>query len=86
MDQVGTYRGYDIAVNLHSNGERKTPQWHASIQISLVGKRVTEPCFSTDPSYGTVSEARDRAIRIARFVIDERPNAAPIGDNDLLEA
>ena len=86
MDQVGTYRGYDIAVNLYSNGERKTPQWHASIQISLVGKRVTEPCFSTDPSYGTVSEARDRAIRIARFVIDERPNAAPIGDNDLLEA
>jgi hypothetical protein len=32
-----------------------------------------------------VSEARNRAIRIARFVIDERPNAAPIGDDDLLD-
>jgi hypothetical protein len=85
MDQLGTYRGYDIAVTLHSNGERKTPKWHSSIQISLIGKVVTEPCFTTEPAYSTVSEARNRAIRIARFVIDERPNAAPIGDDDLSE-
>jgi hypothetical protein len=85
MDQLGTYRGYDIAVTLHSDGERKTPKWHSSIQISPVGGAATEPCFTTEPSYSTVSEARNRAIRIARFVIDERPNAAPIGDDDLLE-
>lgn len=85
MDQLGTYRGYDIAVTLHSNGERKTPKWHSSIQISPVGKRATEPCFTIEPAYGTVSDARIRAIRIARFVIDERPNDAPIGDDDLFE-
>jgi hypothetical protein len=85
MDQLGTYRGYAIAVTLHSDGERKTPKWHSSIRISPVGRVATEPCFTTEPSYGTVSEARNRAIRIARFVIDERPNAAPIGEDDLLE-
>jgi hypothetical protein len=85
MDRVGTYRGYDIAVSLHSDGRPKTPKWHSSIQISPVGRAATEPCFTTEPSYGTVSEARNRAIRIARFVIDERPNAAPIGDDDLLD-
>jgi hypothetical protein len=85
MDQLGTYRGYDIAVTLHSNGERKTPKWHSSIQISLIGRAATEPCFTTEPSYSTVSEARDRAFRIARFVIDERPDAAAIGDNDFSE-
>jgi hypothetical protein len=85
MDQLGTYRGYDIAVTLHSNGERKTPKWYSSIQISPVGKKVAEPCFTTEPAYSTVSEARNRAIRIARFVIDERPNAAPIGGDDLSE-
>lgn len=83
MDQLGTYRGYDIAVTLHSNGERKTPKWHSSIRISLTGRAATEPCFTTEPSYGTVSEARNRAFRIARFVIDERPDAAAIGDNEL---
>jgi hypothetical protein len=85
MDQLGTYRGYDIAVTLHSNGERKTPKWHSSIQISPIGKAVKEPCFTTEPAYSTVSEARNQAIRIARLVIDERPNAAPIGENDLSE-
>jgi len=85
MDQLGTYRGYDIAVTLHSNGERKTPKWHSSIQISPIGKAAAELCFTTEPSYSTVGEERNRAIRIARFVIDERPHAAPIGDNDLLE-
>jgi hypothetical protein len=85
MDQLGTYRGYDIAVTLHSDGERKTPKWHSSIQISLIGKAATEACFTTEPAYGTVSEARNRSIRMARFVIDERPNAGPIGDDDLFE-
>jgi hypothetical protein len=85
MDQLGTYRGYDIAVTLHSNGERKTPKWHSSIQISPIGKAVTEPCFTIEPACGSVSDARNRAIRIARFVIDERPNVAPIGDDDLCE-
>ena len=85
MDQLGTYRGYDIAVTLHSNGERKTPKWHSSIQISPVGKAVTKPCFTIEPTYSTVSEARNRAIRVARFVIDGRPDAATIGANDLFE-
>lgn len=85
MDQLGTYRGFDIAVSLHSNGERKTPQWHSFIQISLVGRAPTGPCFATEPSYSTVSEARDRAFRIARFFIDERPDAAAIADSDLLD-
>jgi hypothetical protein len=85
MDQLGTYRGYDIAVTLHSNGERKTPKWHSSIQISPIGKAAADPCITTEPLHGTVSEARNRAIHIARFIIDERPNAAPIGDNDLSE-
>ncbi len=58
MDRLGTYRGYDIAVTLHSNGERKTPKWHSSTQISPVGRVATEPCFTTEPSYSTVSEAR----------------------------
>lgn len=83
MDRLGSYRGYDIAVSLHSSGERKTAQWHSLIQISVAGKAAAEPCFATEPSYGTVSEARDRAIRIARFLIDERPNVAPVGDDDL---
>jgi hypothetical protein len=85
MDRLGTYRGYVIAVTLHSNGERMAPKWHSSIQISPVGKVATEPCFTTEPSYSTVSEARDRAIRLARFVIDERPDAAALGDNDISE-
>lgn len=85
MGQLGTYRGYDISVTLHSNGERKTPKWHSCIQISLIGKVVTEPCFTTEPSYSTISEARSQAIRIARFIIDERPNAKSIGVNDLSE-
>jgi hypothetical protein len=83
MDQLGTYRGYDIAVTLHSNGEWKTPKWHSFIQISLIGRAATGPCFTTEPAYSTVSEARDRAFRIARFCIDERPDATAIGDNDL---
>ncbi|CAN7353417.1 hypothetical protein [Massilia sp. LjRoot122] len=85
MDQLGTYRGYDIAVSLHSNGESKTPKWHSSIQINLVGRAVTEPCFTTDPGCSTVSEARILAVRIAKFVIDGRPNAASVGDDDLFE-
>lgn len=85
MDRLGTYRGYDIAVTLHSNGDRKTPKWHSSIQICPIGRAATKSCFTTEPSYSTVSEARDRAIRIAKFVIDERPNVAAISDNDLSE-
>jgi hypothetical protein len=85
MDRLGTYRGYDIAVTLHSNGERKTPKWHSSIQISRIGKAPTEPCFTTEPSDSTVSGARDRAIRTARVIIDERPDAAPVGGGDLSE-
>jgi hypothetical protein len=85
MDRLGTYRGYDIAVTLHSDGERKTPKWHSSIQINLIGKAPTAPCFTTEPSASTVSGARDRAIRIARFIIDERPDAGPVGGDDLSE-
>lgn len=85
MDQLGTYRGYDIAVALHSNGQLKTPKWHSSIQLHFVGNAVPEPCFTTKPRTSTVGEARILAIRIARTVIDRRPNAAPIGDNDLFE-
>lgn len=85
MDRLGTYRGYRIAVTLHSNGERKTPKWHSSIQISRIGAVAMAPCFTTEPSTNTVGEARDQAIRIARFFIDERSDAAAIGDNDLSE-
>lgn len=62
---------------------RKTPKWHSSIQISPVGRVATGQFSATESSYSTVSEARDRAFRIARFVIDDRPDAAAIGDKDL---
>lgn len=79
MDQLGTYRGYDIAGTLHSNGERKVWKWQSSIQISPICKAATERCFSTEPSYSTVSGERNRAIRIPRFVIDGCLNGAPTG-------
>jgi len=83
MDRLGTYRGYDIAVNLYSNGNRKRPQWHSSIQISPTGKWSPEPSFMTEPLDTTLSEARERAVRVAMAIIDKRPGAIPVSATDL---
>ena len=79
MDQLGTYRGYDIAGTLHSNGERKVSKWQSSIQISPICKAATERCFSTEPSYSTVSGERNRAIRIAREALINSAARVPAG-------
>lgn len=85
MDRLGTYRGYDIAVNLHSNGNRKSPAWQSSIQISLTGRSIPEPCFMTEPLDATPGDARQRAARVAMSIIDRIPGAIPVSIDDLSE-
>jgi hypothetical protein len=83
MDRLGTYRGYEISVSLHSNGDRKLAKWHSSIQIGPIGWPLAEPSFTTEPSDRSPSEARERACRIAMSIIDGRPGSAPISVGDL---
>jgi len=85
MDRLGTYRGYEISVNLHSDGARKCAKWHSSIQIGLVGRTAPEPRFASEPVDSTPGEARERAVRIAKSIIDDRPDALPVSDDDLSE-
>ena len=83
MDRLGNYRGHEVSVTLHSNGKHKLTEWHSSIYIQPVCTPLAHRHFTVEPSLGTVSEARERAIRIARFVIDGFPGAPPVVDTDL---
>lgn len=83
MDLLGTYRGYEIGVNLYSNGDRKSTKWHSSIQINLIGRAATKPHLFTEELDSTLSKARERAVHIAMALIDKLPGVAPISDGDL---
>ena len=83
MDRLGTYRGHGISVTLHSNGNHKLTEWYSSIYIQPVHNTVAQRHFSVEPSSGTVAEARERAVRIARFIVDGFPGATAVGKDDL---
>jgi len=83
MDRMGTYRGYEIAIESHCDPLSGADKWHCSVQINLIGTPATEPRFAVQPSDDNPGAARTRAIRIAKSIIDERPGTAPIGEADL---
>ena len=85
MDRMGTYRGYEIAIEQHCDGSVEPAKWHASVQINLIGKPVTDPRFAVQPTDDNPGAARTRAIRVAKSIIDERPGADPVSDTDLPE-
>ena len=85
MDRIGTYRGYVIELELYSNEESGSTRWHAAVQIRPIIHPATEPRFAVQPSDDNPGAARSRAVRVAKAIIDERPNANAVHENDLPE-
>lgn len=66
------YKGYEVAYEVVPAGD---DEWHANLYIRVNENSETES-FTVSPPDLTASEAGERAVRVAKAWIDDKPSLA----------
>lgn len=71
IEPAGEYRGFAIGISFVKNEAAEKTDWHCSVFLWQNPNEGSES-FAVQPSDRSPSEARERAIRVAKMTIDKR--------------
>lgn len=75
MSEQFEYRGYQVAFEVNEHAKDGHPEWSATVYLRTSEDAPVES-FSVSPPDGDPTEARERAIRVAKSAVDKKLIAA----------